>query len=271
MGRRRGVAFSSFAWGCVFLYNVGMKNFRQWHEDNCFFREDELFFGRCDVQHRLSLSEILLITSDTAVQDYHVRGFTYDVLKENNFAILVSRASFKINKMPMVNDMVTVRTWEEAPAGLQLSRKYEILDKDGQVLISGSSLWIVVNPESRRIVKPDQFTIRELPTTKTEFEGIPCGKISIPENTELLDERVIRYTDLDANGHMNNSRYGSYIMDCLPEDLRSKNMTNFRINYSQEATLGDKLHLFGAFSDSNKFVIVGKTDKVTCFEAELHF
>ncbi len=248
-----------------------MKNFRQWHEDNCFFREEELLFGRCDIQHRINLAEILLVTSDTAVQDYHERGLTYDVLLENGFAILVSRTSFRIEKMPMANDIITIKTWEEAPAGLQLSRNYEILNQEGQVLVYGASLWILVDPKTRRIIKPNQFTLRELPSVRTDFAGIPCGKIVVPEEMQLLDERIIRYSDLDANGHMNNSRYGAYIMDCMPEDFRSKNIRNFRINYSQEATLGDRLQLMGNFLEDEKVVIIGKTEKATCFEAEIYY
>lgn len=248
-----------------------MKTFKQWHEDSVFFREQDLLFGRCDIQHRMSLSELLLSTSDSAVEDYHTRGISYDVLKENGYAILVSRVSFKIIKMPMANNIITIKTWEEAPSGLQLSRRYEITNPEGQQLVTASSLWILVNPETRRIIKPNQFTLLELPLESTDFSGIPCGKITLPENLQLLDQRTIRYTDLDANGHMNNSRYGAYIMDCLPSEFQSKTMTNFRINYSHEATMGDELQLLGCFDQKDKVVIIGKTNQGICFESELYY
>lgn len=248
-----------------------MTEFKQWHQDKIFYRQEELLFGRCDILERINLSEILLATSDAAVLDYHLRGLSFDTLKENGFAILVSRTSFKIQKMPKLNDVITVKTWEEAPSGLQLSRRYEILDQQDNVMIHGSSLWIVVDPESRRIIKPNQFTLTELPTTKTEFPGIPCGKIVIPETMLHLEDRIIRYTDLDANGHVNNSRYGAFVMDSLPADFRQKDITDFRINYSQEAILGETLQLFGDFQNEHKIVIIGKVEKGTCFEAELSF
>lgn len=248
-----------------------MTTFKQWHENTFFYREQELLFGRCDIQHRISLSELLLATSDSAVEDYHQRNLSYDVLRDNGYAILVSRASFKINKMPMMNDVITVKTWEEAPVGLQLSRRYEIIRQDGESLVSGSSLWIIVNPETRRIVKPSQFTLRPEPTFQTDFTGIPCGKIAQPENMQLLDERVIRYTDQDSNGHVNNSRYGAYIMDSLPPEFQQKDITDIRINYSQEATVGNTLRLFANLDDAKKIVIVGKIEQATCFEAELYY
>ncbi|MBE6351025.1 MAG: acyl-[acyl-carrier-protein] thioesterase [Spirochaetaceae bacterium] len=248
-----------------------MTTFKQWHEGNTFYRELKLYFAQCDKHQRQNLSDLLQVTSDSAVEDYHQRGMTYDVLKENKIAILVSRASYKIHQYPQANAMVTVKTWEEPPEGLQLCRRYDIYSQSGDLLVSGSSTWLVVNLENRRIMRPADFKMREPPTEKFEFPGLACGKINIPEKMELLDERTIRYSDIDANGHVNNSRYGNYIVDCLPEEYQQKTITDFRINYSQEAILGDKLQLFACFDNPNKIVVVGKTPSGTCFESELYY
>ena len=122
-----------------------MMNFKQWHENTEFFREMKPYFGQCDKHQRLNLAELLLATSDTAVEDYHQRGMTYNALKDNGVAILVSRVSLRIHHHPQANQPFTVRTWEEAPAGLQLTRRYEIYDMEGANLVSGSSTWVVVN------------------------------------------------------------------------------------------------------------------------------
>ncbi|AEE17869.1 acyl-[acyl-carrier-protein] thioesterase [Treponema brennaborense] len=246
--------------------------FKQWHEDTFFYRETKLNFCQCDELHQLNLSELLLVTADSAIEDYHQRGFTYEYLNDHGVAILVSRVSFKIHSMPKSNDIITIKTWEEAPVGLQLARRYEITGVSGQSLVSGYSTWLVVNPELRRIMKPSQFTLRDEPTLKTEFCGLDCTKIAVPEDMQLLDERTIRYTDIDANGHMNNARYGAYIIDCLPAEYQQKTLTDFRINYSHEARKGDTLRLFGKAEESaHKLIVVGKTDGGTCFESELYF
>lgn len=249
-----------------------MINFREYHDDGMnFHRETKLYFGQCDKNQNISLSEILLLTSDTGVEDYFVRGLSWKVLQDNGFGILLSRMSIKIHRMPKANDVIKIKTCEEKPQGLQLYRCYEIYCGD-EKLITASSSWLVVNPETRRIIKPTQFTMRPEPLSSYDFQGIPCGKITLPENMKLLDTRPIRFSDLDGNGHMNNSRYGAFTIDCLPLEYQEKTFTDFRINFSKEAILGVTLELYGYFDDENKKVIVaGKQDNQVCFESELFY
>ena len=46
-----------------------MLHFKQWHEDTIFYREMQPYFGQCDRFQRLNLAELLLATSDSAVED----------------------------------------------------------------------------------------------------------------------------------------------------------------------------------------------------------
>ena len=248
-----------------------MLHFKQWHEDTIFYREMQPYFGQCDRFQRLNLAELLLATSDSAVEDYYQRGMGYQVLKDNNFAILVSRVSLRIHSHPKANQPFRVKTWEEAPAGLQLTRRYELFDMNDKHLLSGSSTWVLVNLKNRRIMRPSDFTLREAPTFTTEFCGLPCGKITAKENMTVVDERTIHFSDIDANGHMSNARYGAYIMDCLPLEFQQKDIKDFRINYAHEAKEGDRLQLLADFSNPELVHVSGITAEGTCFESELYY
>ena len=53
-----------------------MKEFKQWHdEENNFYRQFKLYFSQCNINQEIMLSEILALTSDTAVEDFHQRGW----------------------------------------------------------------------------------------------------------------------------------------------------------------------------------------------------
>ena len=250
-----------------------MKEYKQWHdENNNFFSEFKIMFGQCNLKHELSLTEILRILSDTAVEDYAQRGMTWQFLDEREVAILLSRASYHFIRRPLSNEEVMIRTWEETPEGLQLTRAYEILDKDHNLLVTGRSTWLVVNPKTRRIMKPSQFDLREAPTRKEPYEGLPCGKIPVPENMEHIDTRPVRFSDLDGNGHVNNSRYGAYTVDALPEELLQRPIKDMKINYSKEAVPGNVIEIYALVSeDKSKITVVGKQDNNTCYECELYF
>ncbi|MDE5897809.1 MAG: acyl-[acyl-carrier-protein] thioesterase [Treponemataceae bacterium] len=254
-----------------------MDTFRQWHEGTetelKFHNESRLYFCQCDARHKLSLFELLRLATDTAVEDYRQRGMSWQFLAERGIAILVSRQSFRFHRLPEANARITISTWEEAPQPLQLMRTYEITDTDsGERLVSGRAAWMVVDVQSRRIVRAKDFTLRAPPTISTDHDCLPPGKITVPERMAPLAERPICYSDIDGNGHMNNARYGAFVMDCLPPEYRQKDFTDFRINYSKEAVCGGQLTLSGAFDDEGrKIVLSGTQDGATCFEAELFY
>ena len=258
-----------------------VRQLKQFHEeDNTFHSETIIYFSQCSERKTLSINDLLKLTSDTAVEDYNSRGMSRDVLAENGFAILVSRCSFRFHRLPRENERVEVATREEKNESLQFVRSYEISslcppsskDERGESLISGLSTWILIDLNTWRILPMKRFTLRPPVELSKPHDCLPCAKIAVPESAVLLDERKIRYSDIDGNGHTNNARYGAFIADCLPEEYRAKDFTDFRINFSKEAVLGETLRLFADFNDEQKKItLAGKTDSGTSFESELFY
>ena len=255
-----------------------MKNeimLKQWHDDDLvkFHKDFKLTFGQCDINNKLFLSELLLLTSDTAVEDYAQKGLSWKFLVDHGVTILTSRIAFHIEKMPVADQRITLTTWEEKSVGLQLSRKYEITDSEsGEMLIKGWSLWTVVDFEKRKIIPPKMFTLRPEPTISTEYEDVKPGKIVIPESVNEIGTHKIVFSDMDANGHTNNSKYINFVLDSLPAEYQNKTYKDFKINYSKEAVLNDMVSVQAEyFPSENKIVVVGKNQSESCFECELFY
>lgn len=243
-------------------------------KENKFHFETMVYFCEANDSKHLSFFDLLKLTSEIAVEDYNQRGMGRDTLTENGFAILVSRVSFRFHRMPRENEHIVLHTWEEKSEPLQLVRPYEIesMEKghEGEKLVSGLSSWLIVNPKTRRIVPTKNFTLREPPVLQTSHGCLKYGKIQTPENMALFDERIIKYSDIDGNNHTDNARYGAFVADALPAELRHADFTDFRLNYAKEAVLGQKMKIFGNVDKENKkLVLVGKTEEDVSFEAEL--
>lgn len=238
-----------------------------------FNRQAKVYFCQCSENGFMNLYELLKFCSDTATEDYTQRGLSWKVLDEHDYAILTSRQSFNITRLPEVDERILMTSWEETPEPLQLVRRYKITDESGKELVSGHSTWILVNPRTHRILRTADFSLRSpAPVYKVPFKGIPNGKISIPEELTALNQRPICYSDTDNNGHTNNARYGAFTYDCLPEKYQKKTFTNFRINYAKEAKKGQMLQMFANFDDAGKKItIVGKNGDTVCFESELYY
>ena len=102
------------------------------------------------------------------------------------------------------------------------------------------------------IKKFDEMGLRTPSELKMDHDCLPCGKITLSENAKLLAERKICYSDIDANGHTNNSRYAAFAVDALPPEYRGKQFTDFRINFSKEAMIDETLQIFGDICDDEK-------------------
>ncbi|MBR6912957.1 MAG: acyl-[Treponema sp.] len=250
-----------------------MKEYKQFHDSSKKFNfQTMVYFSQANDSKQLSFYDLLKITSDGAVEDYNQQGMSREVLLENHFAILVSRLSFRFHRLPRENERIVLKTWEEKSEALQLVRAYEIESMDGEKLISGLSGWLAVNPDGHKIVPSKMFQMRPPVELQTEHDCLKYGKIAYPDENELslFDERIIKYSDLDGNGHTNNARYGAFVADALPENLRHVQFKDFRLNYAKEAKLGQKVQVFGNVNEEAKrLFLVGKTEEGVSFEAEL--
>ena len=139
-------------------------------------------------------------------------------------------------------------------------------------LVSGLSTWSLVDLSKRKLMRIKEFTLRQEPTVQTEHNCMPAEKFSLPENMTSVLKRPIWYSDIDGNGHMNNARYGAFVIDSLPPEYQSKIFKDFRINYKQEAIQGQMIELLNNINEEEKKItVVGKQSDGICFEAELYW
>lgn len=253
-----------------------MKNytFKLWNDEDLTYNQQlKLSFAQCDKNTNMSWAELLRLTSDGAVEDFNMRGISWDLLVEEGIIFVVSRVSYHIYKMPKAEQLITLRSWEEAAQGPLFVRRYQIIDTETQeVLINSSSLWTIINFKTRKIIPAKSFSMRPAPTLTTDYDGIKPGKISSPENMEKLGSHTIKFSDMDSNGHANNSKYMNFVIDVLPAEFQDKNYTDLRINYSKEAVMGDVIDLFGSIDEeAKKITVIGKIEENICFETELYW
>ncbi|MDR0984808.1 MAG: hypothetical protein LBL93_07420 [Ruminococcus sp.] len=225
---------------------------------------DRVKFYECDNFGKYKPSSMLKAASEVAGYDYNIKGLPYQFLLEHKLAFLVSRVSFLIKRYPKDQEEIDLCTWENGKQRTLFIRGFEICSA-GEKLVEAQVGWLLVNPFERKIIKPRDCPFPQ-PQLDEEFECKPIGKIQ-SQNLEYIGERIIRYSDLDENGHVYNANYADIAMDFLPVDVLKKNINNFRINFNREAKLGDKVEIFGDLCDDIS-IVIGKQDGQVCFEAE---
>ncbi|MDY2839089.1 MAG: thioesterase [Treponema sp.] len=248
--------------------------YKQWHDsDFTFYKQIKLSFSQCDATYKMSWNEILRFTSDNAGEDFSMRNMDWPFLQSKGIVLIVSRISFHVCKMPVADQLITLKTWESAAMGPLCTRNYEIFDSvTNEPLIKGQSLWTILDLNNKKIIPAKNYTYRPIPVNTVNFEGLKCGKIPAPETMESLGSRKIVFSDLDSNGHTNNAKYINFAIDALPEEFQRKQIKDMRLNYSKEAMLGQILELKGHYdSEAGKYTVFGCVDGSSSFECELYY
>lgn len=239
--------------------------------ENSYFRQEELIFAECDRSRRARVSALLSLAAAAAGHDYDARGLPYETLYAMHEVFLLSRIAVRIHDCPRAGDILDITTWENGVRGAHLQRVFEMADQRGKLCVSMKSDWILVDPESRRILRPGSFTAKPITTCPKAIDCPECRKILPPrESLEELGKRRVVWSDLDGNGHLHSGNYGDIVWDYLPADLQERSPREFFINYSKEAVLGQELQLVGARAGED-YWMEGLGPEGACFAALCRF
>lgn len=238
--------------------------------ETTFSRELELDFSTCDLRRRMKLSAMLGAMASAGGYDYDARGLPYERMREMGQVFLLSQISLKVHHLPENRDILKVTTWENGSHGVHVYRCYRFTDRTGRPCIDGRSSWIIVNPDTRRVLRPASFTGKPLLKVEREIDCPPCDRMAVPEGMEDIGTHAVAFTELDGNGHLYSGRYGDIIYDALPEELQMRDLKEFSIHYSHEATLGQTLRLTGR-REEDGYVMAGWNGEETCFVCRCGF
>ena len=245
-----------------------MDCFRQTLTDNSYTRQVEMNFAGCDRYQRARVGTLLSLAAAVAGYDYDARGLTHEKLWDMREVFLLSRIALKIQNCPKVRDVLDVTTWEDGTKGAHMQRVYEMRDQTGEVRVSVKSDWILVNPATRKIMRPSAFTAKPIQTCDRVIDCPDPKKLLLPhEGLEELGTRQVVWSDLDGNGHLYSANYGDIIWDYLPCDLQEWTPREFYINYNHEATLGETLRLVGFRNEDGSYLMEALGPDAACFTA----
>lgn len=213
-------------------------------------------------------SAILVYLEETSGLHMRSVGRSLDELhiKERKGFIL-SRIGIVFHKKIEAYSEITVNTFTGASAGFSSPRYFEMFS-NGDKVAEATSIWALVDLESHRPIKVSDFDFG-FEHEARELEGIPT-RVSIPKTTEfaVVGTREIRYSDVDYNGHMNNTKYPDMLMDYIPEP-ETVTLRSMVLSFRHEATLGHTLTVERAETEGGYLFRTVDSDGTVCLEAEV--
>ncbi len=195
-----------------------------------------------DCFRRLKPSVLLYLIQDIAGRHAACLGTDWETLAKKNLFWALIRHKIQITRLPEAGETVTLETWPMPTTRVAYPRATVAYDASGNELFRSVALWVLMDLNTRAMVLPGKsgVTVNGL-IRGTELELPPS---LLPKTLEHIVYRTVGYTQLDRNGHMNNTYYMDWIDDLLPSQFHKEHpLRGITLCYLSEAREGQQLHL----------------------------
>ena len=204
-------------------------------------------------------------------------GFGYDDLHVHHTAWVLSRMHFHFADPPRWRDDVSLYTWHKGADGLFYLRDFLLKDPEGRCLVTGTSSWVVIDEQTRRLVRPEELQDKLSTGDVDDAIAERAPKVAIPRGAEPepAGEHTVVYSDVDIIGHTNNARYMVWAMDCIDyETVSGKRVRDAYINFNKETTPGTTVQLYRLQTEEDGatvWYVEGRVDGKSAFCVKLVF
>ena len=198
----------------------------------------------CDVNGQWRPSAVLAAMQELSGAHCALLGCGRDDLLRRGIVWILARSEVQMTRYPHLGETITMQTFHK-PVRLRFFPRYYIFkDAAGEVIGKAGTLWLLMDLATRQTIPagdiaallPDNSELAApmaLPATVGQLQG---------EETVMMYDPV--YTDLDVNGHVNNTKYADWLCNMLGTDtLQQYAPESLILNYNVEVRPGQHVAL----------------------------
>ena len=221
-----------------------------------------------DVDRRLRTSVLFSMFQEAAIAHTEALGMGREKTLDKGLLWIVTLQSLEVSRMPEYDEDVVLKSWPGRTMHLLFPRYYSMETAEGEPLLRASSLWSLLDAETRTIVFPEKYGISIEGTVTGDEIALPSAPRSIPFDRSR--EMAVTYSMTDLNGHMNNTRYFDIAEDLIHEGVKGLGLKSLKAEFSREIRLGSQFTLSSG-REKNRFFVSGSGEKETFFRMSLEY
>ena len=226
----------------------------------------QLRVSECDANNMWRPGAMLTEMQELAGMHSHSIGCGRETLLKEGLAWVVVRMELQIHRYPAFPETVKLRTFCTPPRHRFFPRYFQAFDKNGEQIMQASSMWLLMDLETRQSVSAER-----LPSPIPENDeaanlmAMPGGIDEVDCPPQVISHEPV-YTDLDANGHVNNTRYVDWLCNALGmETMKDHPPERLIIHYDNEIRPGTPVEL-RLKRDGARFQMTGIHDGRNAFD-----
>ena len=221
----------------------------------------------CDLTGSWRPGAILEVMQETAGTHSLLLGCGRDALLEKGIVWVLSRCELHMSRYPKMGESVLVRTFPVAARRCFFPRYFLFMDAAGNLIGSAGTLWILLDLNTRRML-PSGAPVAGLIPDNNDL-SVPMNlpaTVGILQGEEFVTRLLPCYTDLDVNGHVNNTKYADWLCNALGISLMKQyEPETVLLNYNHEILPDQEVTLHRVLS-GNRFRLTGFVDSAVAFD-----
>ena len=193
-----------------------------------------LLMRDCDRFRRLKPSVILSMFQDCSEALTEGWGVGLEAMLRQGIIWVAAKVGCTVTRLPEHGETVTVRGWAGRGRSGIFPFHYMVLGEDGAPCVEGCSMWVLSDPAAHSMLS-ERVPKIQLPTPEPEGTPLPRMQPIRPMTAPKTQARRVRFSEVDINGHLTNTRYMDWVCDLAEADFhRDHPITGMRIDYRAE-------------------------------------
>ncbi len=195
-----------------------------------------------DTNGRIQPAAILDLFQDVAGVHSVEMGIGAETMGAQDRMWVLTKVRYRLEGPMKMFQKVRVQTWPLTPSRLGFQREYCIRDEAGQILVRGSSQWVLVHSIERRFMPVKEVYPADLDfSTEAMFDGKLLRLREFEPQGEAYRRRP-GWSELDINGHVNNTKYANFVLDAVAPGAEEP-LLGLQLDYHREVQAGTALSI----------------------------
>lgn len=215
-----------------------------------FEKSYDVSYNEIDFRGRLQLSRLLNYFDDCAVVQSEKLGVGVDALLDMNVTWFLYQWDIEIKRLPQSGESVKAITEPLDFYRFYATRRFELLDKNGDLMAKALSLWIFLDFEKRMPKKiPPEFA--EKYGCYPQDKKLSSWDVRSPTKEDYSLEVISLPVNMDTNQHINQAVYIDWAISSLPiEFLKNSTPLKLKSMYKKEAMPLEKIKVLTELNNS---------------------
>jgi len=215
--------------------------------DHTYHEAHRIHTHHCDTLFSARLPYYFQAAQEGAATHAMLCGCSNPDFEKIGKAWVLSKIKMSVERYVPWSEEITLKTWIHPTFRFFAPREACGFDQQGNKLFRTLAYWVIINIETRRPEKPEQFLDRiGLSEDRTLWSDQKLGKVPrLPrEEPTCTFTPQIQTRDIDSVRHVNNISYIEWILESM--NLAYRDMwkpKEFEINFTSESFLSDKLEV----------------------------